>query len=283
MSQESANKLEAWFAGLPGIVQSALHEPFTWMNESLKSVSGDPQALLAAAPHYLSLASSVTAIADDQLRDRDNLARAWSGDAFEAFSATVDLIDNQLRQLTDALGNVPQLLDSAAQACVESANMIIDLVTSLIMFAISLLVTNLALAILTAGVSAAASVAVVLARAAQTAAQIASVVTKLSQILTKVAEILRKLAAILQRIVALLKRLQQVLTDMKKAAKTAQGMDKARKKAEFLGRNALVTNAVAVGTLGVVDPPTTGRAAKSAGKDYLRGLNDANDAIDSVR
>lgn len=282
MTQEAANKLEAWFAGLPGIVQSTLHQPFTWMNESLKAVSGDPQALLAAAPQYLAIASSVTELADEQRRDRDSLAPVWQGDAYDAFSATVDLIDYQCRQLTEALGRVPELLENAADACVDSANMIIDLVTSLVMFAISLLVTNLALAIVTVGVSAAASVAAVLAKAAHTASRIAAVVAKLGQLLTKVGRILEKLAEILNKIVTLLKRLQQSLTEAKKAAKAAKGMESVRLRAQFMGRNALVTNAVKLGTLGIVAPPTTGGSAKDAAVNHGKGQVAAHDAIDAA-
>lgn len=282
MSAEHANKLEAWFAGMPGIVQSTLHQPFTWMNESLKAVSGDPQALVAAAPHYLQIAAAVTELAGEQRRDRDTMAASWRGDAYEAMSATVDLIDYQTRQLHEALRKLPDLLENAADACVESANMIIELVTSLVMFAISLLVTNLALAIVTVGASAAAAVAGVLAKAAQTAARVSSVVAKLSRLLSKVADILLKLQAILQRIVVQLKRLQQVLTDMKKAAKEAKGMDKVRARAEFMGKNALVGTAVKVGTLGVVAPPTTGSSIKDAGIDYVEGLADTGDAIETT-
>jgi len=283
MSQEAANKLEAWFGSLPGIVQSTLHEPFTWLNESLKAVSGDPQALLAAGPQYVRIASTITTIAQDQIRDRDELAPRWNGDAYDAFSATVDLIDSQLQQLSAALGNVPAFLDSAAQACVESANMIIDLVTSLIMFAISMLVVNLALSIVTFGASAAVAIAGVLARAAQVASEVASVVSRLSEVLAKVAEILRKLQAILQKIVTLLKRLEQVLAEAKSAAKAAKGVDKVRKQAAFMGKNALTGNAVKLGTAGLVAPPTTGSAAKDAGVDYFKGFNDATDAVDVNR
>jgi uncharacterized protein YukE len=282
MSQDAANKLEAWFAGLPGIVQSTLHQPFTWMNESLKAVSGDPQALLAAAPQYLAIASAVTELADEQRRDRDKLATSWSGDAFTACSATVDLIDYQCRQLADAVSKVPQLLENAADACVESANIIIDLVTSLIMFAISLLVTNLALAIVTVGASAAASIAAVVAKAAHTASRVLSVVTKLSQLLTKVGRILERLAEILSKIVTMLKRLQQSLTEAKKAAKAAKGMQSVRQRAQFMGKNAAVTDAVKIGTLGLVAPPTTGGSAKDAGIDYLKGLLATDDATDAV-
>lgn len=283
MSEQAANKLESMFNGLPGILQSALHEPFTWMNNGLKSVAGDPQALLAAAPQYVAIATSVNQIAQAQIADADGLGGSWHGDAYQAFRDFVGLIDDQLHQLSDALLKVPELLSSGADACVEGANMIIDLVTSLLMFAISMAVVNLALAIFTFGLSAAAWVVEVVAAAARTAGQVASVITKVSQVLMKIAEVLSKLARILEKIVVQLKRLQQALSKAKAAAKAAKGADKARKYSAFAGANALTGKAVAFTTGGLVDPPTTFGSAKEGGKDYYDGFEAASDAQDAVR
>ncbi len=72
-----ANKLEQWFGSLPGIVQEVLHAPFTWMNETLKSVAGDPQALLAAGQQYVQIGDAIHQVAQQQLSDRSALAD-WS-------------------------------------------------------------------------------------------------------------------------------------------------------------------------------------------------------------
>jgi WXG100 family type VII secretion target len=277
MSQEGANKLETWFAGLPGIVQSTLHEPYTWMDNGLRSVSGDPQALLAAAPHYLQYAQTVNQLAAQQLQDRAALAGHWDGDAYQSFSETVDFVDQQLNQLSAALTQVPDLLKSGAQACVEGANMIIDLVTSLIMFAVSALVTNLALSLLTAGVSVAAFVAEVLAKAAQTVAQVARVVEKVGAVMAKVLSVLERVGRILRRIEKLLKELGAYLTREKEAVKAAKGMDRVRKQAIFTAKNVGVSKAVQYGTGGIDSPPGGFGLLVKSGREYGSGWGTAGD------
>jgi uncharacterized protein YukE len=280
MSQQAANQLEVWFSGLPEMVQSILHEPFTWMNESLKSVSGDPQALMAAIPHYMRLADTVNRLADDQLPERDQLSTVWTGDAYFAFDANVDLIDDQLRKLADTMTKVPELLQNGAEACAEAANVIIDLIIGLVMFVVSLVITNLALAIVTAGTSIAAAAAAGLARAAQVMARISRVITKLSRLLRKISESLYKLRARLDRQKDTLKALQDVLTDMKKDAKNFSGMEKLRRKGDFYTANGLVTTGVKIGTFGVVAPPTTVSAVEDAGKNYYDAARAAESAED---
>jgi uncharacterized protein YukE len=278
MSQEGANKLETWFAGLPGIVQSTLHGPYTWMDNGLRSVSGNPQALLAAAPHYLQYAQAVNQLAAQQLQDRAALSPHWSGDAYQAFSETVDYVDKQLEQLSSALSQVPELLKGGADACVEGANMIIDLVVSLIMFAISALITNLALSLLTAGAAMAAAVVEVLAKAAQTVANVARVVEKVGAVMAKVASVLQRVSAILKRITELLQQLGKYLTAEKKAVKAAKGMDRVRKQAIFTAKNVGVSKAIQYGTGGVDSPPGGFGQLVKSGREYGSGWSTAGDA-----
>jgi uncharacterized protein YukE/ElaB/YqjD/DUF883 family membrane-anchored ribosome-binding protein len=283
VSQEYANKLETWFAGLPSLVQEVLHEPFTWMNDGLKQVSGDPQALLAAAPQYLQIADGVSQLARQQVQDRQALVGKWGGDAFDAFSTNLERINEQLGQLSLAVGKVQGLLEQGAQACVDGANMIIDIVTSLIMFAISLIAVNIALSIITFGASLAASVAAVVARAAVEMAKIARIIEKVAEVLTKIANFFKKLEEILKKVVALLKRLQEYLNEAKKASKAAQGMDKLKKTASFTAQNVGVSKAIDWGTGGVVAPPGTAGAAYEGGRDYVDGWNHASDSQDAVK
>jgi WXG100 family type VII secretion target len=282
VSQQYANKLEIWFSGLPSLVQETLHEPFTWMNDALKSVSGNPQALLAAAPQYLQIADTVSLLGREQLKDRDALTGRWSGDAFDGFSAQMDRINEQLNQLTLAIGQVQGLLEQGAQACVDGANMIIDLVTSLIMFALSLIAVNVALSIITLGTSLAASVALVIARAAHTLARVARVIEKMAEVLIKIANLFEKLHAMLKRVVELLKQLETYLKEAKAASKAAKGMDKARKTAVFTAQNTAVSKAINWGTGGLVAPPGTGGSVYHGARDYIDGVTDAGRARDAV-
>jgi hypothetical protein len=89
VSVDHANMLESRFSGLPTLVQETLHTPFNWRNESLKAVSGDPQALVAGGEQYLRLANAVSQVAQEQMRDAGALAGRWQGDAYDAFNAHI--------------------------------------------------------------------------------------------------------------------------------------------------------------------------------------------------
>jgi uncharacterized protein YukE len=283
MSEAAANKLETWYSGLPGIVQSTLHEPYSWMDNALRSVSGDPGALRAAAPHYVAYAVKVHQLAADELADKAALAGHWEGEAYDAFAQSVTFIDQQLQQLEAALRGVPELLESGAQACVEGANMIIDIVTSLIMFAIGILVTNLALSILTLGASLAAAVAEVLAEAAVGLARVASVVEKVGAVLEKIAAVLEKVAKILAKIRDLLQKLSKALDEEKAAVKTYKGLDRVKKQATFIGKNVAVSQAIKYGTGGYDSPPGGVGKLYEGGKDYYGAWQDADDAVDATK
>lgn len=282
MSEQAANKLEAWYAGLPGIVQSTLHEPYQLMDNALRSVSGDPDALRAAAPHYAQYAQQVHQLAAAQLQDAAALTGHWSGDAADAFDQTVTFVDQQLQQLQTALTGVPELLESGAQACVEGANMIIDIVTSLVMFAIAILVTNLALSVLTFGVSLAAAVVEVLAEAAVGIARVASVVEKVAAVLEKIAAVLEKITKVLAKIRDLLQRLGKALDEEKAAVKTYKGVDRVKKQATFIGKNVAVSQVINYGTGGLDSPPGGVGKLFESGKDYYGGFTDAGDAQDTA-
>ncbi len=109
MSQEHANRLEEWFSGLPTLVQETLHAPFAWMNEGLKAISGDPDALTSVAGDYFQIANSVSLVAREQIRDRSVLAGHWHGAAHNSFERQLTNIDGQLNELKLAIEQVPVL------------------------------------------------------------------------------------------------------------------------------------------------------------------------------
>jgi WXG100 family type VII secretion target len=281
VSEAAANTLETWYASLPGIVQSTLHEPYQWMDNALRSVSGDPDALRAAGPHYLAYAQQVHQLAAQQLQDAAALNGRWEGDAYEAFSQSVTFVDEQLQQLEQALQGVPELLESGAQACVEGANMIIDIVTSLVMFAIGILVTNLALSVLTFGASLAAAVVEVLAEAAAGLARVAGVVEKVAAVLEKIANVLEKIGKLLAKIRDLLQKLSRALDEEKATLKTYKGAERIKKQATFIGKNVAVSQAIKYGTGGYDAPPGGVGKLYEGAKDYYGAWDDAGDAADA--
>lgn len=278
-----ANKLEQWFSSLPQLVQETLHEPFSWMNDSLKSVAGHPEALLAAADQYVQIGEAVHQLGQQQLQHRSALAGHWRGDAHDAFTDKMQFVEAQLDKLADAVKQVKDVLEPGAKACVESANMIIDIVTSLIMFALGTVAVNLALSLVTLGTSLAAGVALVIARAVAAVARVARVVEKLAQVLTKLAEVFLKLNRLLKQVAQVLREIKAVLKEAQMLAKTSRGWDKVGAKVSFGIQKTVVSKGIALGTAGTINIPGAGGGLYHAGQEYVDGWQDASDARDEAQ
>lgn len=278
MSEAYANKLESWFYGLPSLVQEVLQEPFDWMNDGLKAVAGDPEAMMAAVGEYQKIATSVGAVGTALAAERTSLHASWADDAYTAFSARVDELDRQLEQIVTNLGELPELLRNSADACVEGANMIIDIVTSLIMFALSAIAVNVALALVTLGTSLAAGVASVVARAAAATAKVLRVFERVAAVLERVAAAFAKIEGALRQVLTYLRQIMAYLKKLKAATKDLSGKERLLAEAKFRGTNTAVTKGIAIATGGVVAPPGGGGLLKDAGRHYIDGLTAANRA-----
>lgn len=277
-----ANTLEQWFYSLPSLVQEVLHEPFSWMNDALKAVAGNPEELLAAIPQYQQYAAQVRALGDGQRFDRGHLNSSWSGDAHDAFNEQLTKIETQLAGLADAIGEVTGLLESGAKATVDGANMIIDIVTGLIMLALGTIAVNVALSVITLGTSLAAGAAMVIAQAAVAVARVARVMQKVAQILMKLADLFRKLSELLKSIVVVLKNIKGALKDAQALTKTAKGRAKVQAMVDFGVQKAMVSGGISAVTLGAVQIPGTGGELYSGGKEYVQGWRQATDAKEAV-
>lgn len=279
-----ANKLEQWFSGLPQLVQEVLREPFSWMNDSLKTVAGQPEELVAAGARYTELAVVVQRIGQEQLSARQALAGRWTGEAYDAFTGKMGEFEAQLANLGETIANVKELLDAGADACVEAANMIIDLVTSLIMFALTTIAVNVALSFVTFGTSLAAGVALVAARALTALAKVARVVEKLASVLTKLAQMFVKLQGLLKRVAEVLKQIQTVLKESKALIKASQGWKaKLGAQASFSVQQTVVVQGLKYGTGGLIEIPGAVGGLHKSGNSYLDGWQDASEAQDGAR
>lgn len=273
-----ANTLEQWFYSLPALVQEVLQEPFTWMNDVLKSVAGHPDALLAAVPHYLQYADTIRSLGAQQLHDRTQMNAYWSGDAQDAFSDRMHIVEAQLAKLAEAVTQIGQLLESGAKATADAADMIIDIAVGLIMLALRTIPVNVALSVITAGTTLAAGVAYVIAEAARRAARIVRVLERTAQILDKIADMLTKLKELMPRIADALRKIKSDLAEAKARTKTATGMEKVRAHADFQSQKAAVVTGISVATGGTVQIPTAGDSLYQAGQEYIDGRQHAADA-----
>jgi uncharacterized protein YukE len=283
VSVEHANKLEHWFYSLPSLVQEVLHEPFTWMNDALRCVAGNPEALLAAGGQYVQIAEAVHQIGQQQLHDRAALAGRWGGDAYDAFTAKMQHVEAQLDKLAEGTRQVKELLESGAQACVEGANMIIDIVVSLIMMALGTIAVNVALSVISLGTTLAAGVAEVVAEALASIAQVVRVLERTARILEKLSEMFFKLEQLLKKIAEVLGEIKEVLAESKALAKASRGWDKLGAKVSFGLQKTVVSKGIWAATAGTVNIPGTAGGLYHAGQEYVHGWQDASQAQDDAQ
>jgi uncharacterized protein YukE len=210
------NELETQFSKLPGFLQDALRSPFNWVDGMLKDIAGQPQQLVAAGETYAALGAQVAQVANQQAQDRLSiLPGAWDGPAYEAFSAKMEQVEAQIEFLAQSTGQTQQILDSAAQACAESASAIVSIVEGVISFALGDAVISGVTALFTLGGSVVAGAAAAVAKFAEACDEIGGIIARLTAVLEKIASLLEKIAKILEDVKAFMERLQTALKETK--------------------------------------------------------------------
>lgn len=208
---EYANRLEQWFLSAPDPVQQVLRPVFDPTNDLLKAVAGDPQDLVRAGQRYVDLGKQMLTTTEQWRNDWGMLAGAWEGEGYDAFLRRAEDIEDKLRQTSEATGSTQEVLEAAAQACVEGANLIIDVVVTLIAFAVSTFIIKAALAVFTFGASMAAWVAEQVAAGALALARVTQIVARVAQVLQRVAQIFERISSLLQRLADILRAVRQLL------------------------------------------------------------------------
>lgn len=261
---QQANKLEQWFSGAPDLVQQVLRPVFDAANDQLKAVAGDPHDLVQAGEYYVQLGRQIVALAEQQHADRQGLASAWEGEAYAAFAAKAHDIEERLREVGEATGKTKEVLHAAAEACVEGANLIIDVIVALIAFAIGTLLVKLALAALTFGASMLAWVAEQIAAGIIALTRIANVTMQVARILTQISQIFEKLATILRGIAQVLALIKDLLVMLDEMTKGAKGLSKLGMFSVRAG--AYATTNAGIGATTNLNIPLPGGSVLEAGK-----------------
>lgn len=283
MTASQANELEAWFATLPSPVPDVLHEPYTWFDEALRMIAGDPQALVDAGVTYAALGQQVTALATQDRTDVAALAGLWQGEAYDAFAARMAALESELDTIAAQLAAMPEVLGAGATACVEGANLIVELVVALVVAVVSTFLLDLALAAITFGASMAAWAAETLAEAAVGLARAAQVVEKVAAVLVKVAEVLERVAVVLQRVATVVKEQREVLAAVEAASKGWwRGGPALGARAEFAALKWVLGKEVWAATGGAVSIPGILGPLRATGNDGVDAYGAASDAVEAA-
>lgn len=211
------NELEQQFNRLPGFIQSVLRSPFNWVDQKLQDIAGHPDQLVSAGNSYAALGKQIQQLGTEQQQDRTSIlgGGAYSGPAYEAFSAQMAQVEQQLNSLGQSTGQTQQLLDGAAQACTQSANIIVDIVESTVSFILQDAIISGIAAFFSFGASLVAGAAAAAEKFATACEEIGGVIAKLTSVLEKIASLLKQIASICQKVVTYLSDLQKALKDTK--------------------------------------------------------------------
>ncbi|HEV2370938.1 MAG TPA: hypothetical protein VGS19_02115 [Streptosporangiaceae bacterium] len=227
-ADEYSNLLEQQFQRLPGFVQSVLEVPFRGVDDVVRGIAGQPMELVQAGQGYAALGKQIDAIGTGQQRDRAViLGHAWEGAAYDAFSAQMAQVEQRISSLGQAAAQTQPLLDAAARACTQSADIIVGIVEGFVSWVLQDLIVSTVLSFFTFGAAEAAGAAIAVAKFADTVAEIGGIAEKLAAVLAKIAELLAELANLCKKITTFLTDLQTALTEAKGWAKVAAIMKRA--------------------------------------------------------
>jgi uncharacterized protein YukE len=283
VSDAYANELENWFNSFPSVIQGPIRPIFDKMNEGLRWVAGNPQELTRAGDVYVQIGDRLHALVQEQITDRGKLSGHWTGAGYDAFTKKMTDVEGKLDKLAESTKKTKEVLDAAAKAAVEGANMIIDIIVTALSFMLAELAINAALSVLTFGASLLAMVAEWIANGVAALAQIFRVVGKVAQVLEKLYEILMKLAEIFKMIASFFRALKELLAALKELKSGASGLGKVGWFAAHAGAKfgaAKVIQGVSGGNVAI--PGMAGEGVR-AGKDYKNAWDDANQATNAAQ
>jgi WXG100 family type VII secretion target len=282
VSEAYANELETWFASFPAILHDPLRPIFDKMNEGLRWVAGDPQQLVGVAAAYVDAGARLHALVQEQAADRQALAGQWTGPSFDAFTAKMADIEAKIGTLGDATAQTKEILDAAAQAAVDGANMIIDLIVTLLTLLLAELAINAALIVLTWGASALAFIAEAIASGIATLSEIFSVVAEVAEVLVQLSQLFGKLGELLRVLARFFEALKDMLAALKGLKEGASGLGKAGWFSAHAAGKWAAGKVIDGATGGWVPIPGVAGGAWDTGGDYHDAWGDADKAVDAA-
>lgn len=163
------------------------------LDEYLEKVSGDNEKLIATAREWRTAASEMQGVVDDLQAERRTLQASWTGEASTAFGTTMTEFEQALKGEAEDMITVAELLETAAEACTEAEETMIELITEIVEALLVAAATAAIVALLTAGVGAAIGPLIGAAGATHRALKAVRITAKLADKLKDLADRMRAL------------------------------------------------------------------------------------------
>jgi len=177
------------------------------LQRCLEQVTGDADALQAKAAEWGALAGRLRATVPGV----EDLARAarrsWSGQAADAFGATMAEFTETVAGAAAACDGVTLLLRMSADLMAGARSLVVDLIRQVVEYMIATEAAAAASAALTMGASEAAALSAIIGRVADGVERAIDVVDRAAVLLERIAGALREIAAVFARVGQLLAQL----------------------------------------------------------------------------
>jgi len=171
----------------------------TPLKEAIDLVSGNPDALRAAAAHFSDIGKDLEKFSSDLVNEAQQQLRDWEGDAATAAAAKIGEFAEGVLGTAGEAGNLARTLQLSSMVCQVIEDFIKGLLAELVEWMIVTWLAALATAPITFGGSTAAASAATGVRAAETTVRATDKVGKFTKLLNKIKEILAKLQDFLSK------------------------------------------------------------------------------------
>ncbi|SCK55960.1 WXG100 family type VII secretion target [Streptomyces sp. WMMB 322] len=167
------------------------------LDDDLEKVSGDNERLRDVAGTYREAARDLRGVVEDLKFERKRLDNAWAGEAADAFHKEMSAFEKGLQGEAADMDQIAELLETAADACAEAEQLMIDLLVEIVQAALAAAATSAILSLVTAGAAAVIGPLIAAAGIAHKAAKAVKITAKLADTLADLAkrmQAMRKLA-----------------------------------------------------------------------------------------
>ncbi|GLW56678.1 hypothetical protein [Kitasatospora phosalacinea] len=180
-------------AGLDSVVKAALDA--TGLMDVLEKVTGDLQALTAAAHEWQAQAKAMQEVAGELRSAGARVDAAWEGAASAAFGAHMTTVVEAVDATAADMAQVAQIISQAAAECQLAEQLIIEIIREAIETLIITLAAGLVVDILTLGLATAAEALIVEGEIAIYIARVGMVSRKLEVALKELHEAIKAMKA----------------------------------------------------------------------------------------
>ncbi|BAJ31046.1 MULTISPECIES: hypothetical protein [Kitasatospora] len=180
-------------AGLDSVVKAALDA--TGLMDVLEKVTGDLQALTAAAHEWQTQAQAMREVAAELRSAGTRVDEAWDGAASAAFGAHMAVVVEAIDATAEDMAQVAQIISQAAAECQLAETLIIGIIREAIETLIITLAAGLVVDILTLGLATAAEALIVEGEIAIYIARVGQVSLKLEKALKELHEAVKAMKA----------------------------------------------------------------------------------------